>query len=129
MSGNVALCYLWVAFVLVSCSAPSGTSINVSTDGQNIGGGLTYPLSSNVDLTVTGGGNTVTGAWHTGVQITFRDAPPAYVVRAIQEANGVKAKDGHVWVIADADGKDPKVQRAIGASIGIPGTIIKGFTK
>lgn len=129
MNIKVTLCYLWAASLLISCSAPSGTSINVSTDGQNIDGGFTYPLSSNVDLTVTGGGNTVTGDWHTGVQITFKDAPPAYVVRALQDANGVKAKDGHVWVIANADSKDPKVQRAIGASIGIPGTVIKGFTK
>lgn len=125
----ICVASLWVAAsVIWGCAIQPGTVIAVSTpDGQSIDGSVTWPVSTNVDLTATGGGNPATGDWHTGIQITFKDTPPQYVVDAIAEAGGTRAKDSSkVFIISNADRKNPKVQRAVGASITVPGATIKG---
>jgi len=120
---------LWaVVFMLFGCA--SGTNISVNTpDGTNINGSITYPIRTNVDLTVTGGANAVTGDWHTGISITFKETPPDHVVKELLLAGATKMKGGDVWIIENADPQSARVQKAVGAALGVPGTVVKGQAK
>lgn len=120
--GALAFAFMPVFAMLPGCA--SGTSMNVSTDGQNIDGGFTYPVSSNVDVSVTGGGNTVTGDWHAGVSITFKQAPPEYVVKELVAAGAVAVKDKLVWQLSSEDVGSLKAQRAIHTALTVPGTVV-----
>ena len=113
--------------VLLFVFGCAGTQLAVSTpdSGTNIVGTVTFPLSTNVDASVTGGGNTVTGDWSAGIVITFKQTPPDYVVREMKAAGGVPAKDNALsWLLPSADPKAERTQKAVGAALSVPGTVI-----
>jgi hypothetical protein len=99
---NLLLCGLGAGLLLAGCGTP-GSSVGVNTDQNgNISGSYTTPISTNADLTITGGGNPQTGDWNAGVVITFKDVPPPDVADYLASAGFTTQRSGQIFVLPRA---------------------------
>jgi hypothetical protein len=113
---------LMTALICAGCSTtgwspPAGTTITVTgTQGGDITGTITMPVSTNISVGGTISGNPDTGNVSGGIIIVFRDEPGLATVEKMV-AGGIQPINTTTWMLMAWDYKDNGQAEALQAAL------------
>lgn len=114
---------LFAALLLCAFAFPPlgcGTTAAVHTDGTSIGGSVT-----NGNVGVDGSWNAQTGEWNVGITITFKSAPDAETLAALDQAGVVAQRGGKVFQLNGYDRTNVFHSAALEAALKAGATLTK----
>lgn len=117
-----------IGLFITACQNGGGGSpqgqigVNSGPNGENptVNGGIGWDATTNIHLAATG---TVdqTGNWNAGFTVTFKDAVPPDVARALKAAGGIESRGvaGGIWTFPNVKSpNDPALMKAVTAAAG-----------